>query len=58
MGYLKYKKVRDRRFGSDSLCFLLYLIIYNEISKNSYSLVLGILNVIETTDNSNPMLVY
>ena len=54
MGYLKYKKVRDRRFGSDSLCFLLYLITYNEISKNSYSLVLGILKVIDITANLSP----
>ena len=51
MRYRKVGDVKDMRFCNDSLCLLLYLIIYNKISQDSYSPVIKVTAVADITVN-------
>lgn len=42
MRYIKSKEAKKKRFDNDSLCLILYLIIYNRMLEDSYSLVLKV----------------
>ena len=54
MRYIKSKEAKKKRFDNDSLCLILYLIIYNRILEDSYSLVLKVPAVAEITINLSP----
>jgi hypothetical protein len=54
MKYIKGKKEKEQRLSDDSLCFLLYLIIYREISENLYSQGLKVPANVEITVNLSP----
>ena len=54
MRYIKSKEAKKKRFDNDSLCLILYLIIYNRMLENSYSLVLKVPAVADITINLSP----
>ena len=54
MRYIRKNEFKKKVFDSDSLFILLYLIIYREISKNLYSLVLKVVADVDVTANLAP----
>ena len=54
MRYIKSKEAKKKRFDNDSLCLILYLIIYNRMLEDSYSLVLKVPAVADLTINLSP----